>query len=61
MVGNKLGIYDGEVPGSSLRAAHRRKLGGDKVSGTGLSGGYFECAWVVNIEYGSEELGESAL
>ena len=41
-VGNKLGIFDGEVTGITLGVSYRSKFGDDKGSGPVLSGGYFE-------------------
>ena len=41
-VGDKLGIYGGEVPGITLVVADRRKLGGDEVSGQLSTGGSCE-------------------
>ena len=44
------------MPGITLVYADRIKLGGDEGSMTVLSGGSFEGARDVNLEYGSEEL-----
>ena len=41
--------------------ADKSKLGGDEVSGKGLSGGSYKVARYGNLEYGSEELEESVL
>ena len=38
-VDNKLGIYDGEVLGITLRVAYRNKIGKKKLSEQVLSGG----------------------
>ena len=40
-VGNKLGIYDGEVPGITLGVVYRSKLGVDERSDQVLSYGSF--------------------
>ena len=60
-VGNKLDIYDGEVPGITLGFLYRKKLGGDEGSGQVLSGGSFEGARYGNLECGSEDLEDSAI
>ena len=61
MVENKLCIYDGEVLGITLLVADRRTLGSDEGSVQLLAGGYCEGVIDGNLEYGSEDLEESAL
>ena len=60
-ISNKLGISDGEVPVIKLRVVEKIKLGGDEVARKFLSGGSCEGERYGYLEYGSEDLEDSAL
>ena len=49
MVGNKLGIYDGEVLGITLVVLDISKLRWDELSGQVLSGGKFQERSIVDL------------
>ena len=55
------GLSDGEVPGITVVVVERSKIERYEVSGTVLSGGSFECARYIKLDYRSEELKESEL
>ena len=60
MFGNKLGIFYAEMPSITIGVADRRKFGGDEGSWTVLTGESCEVAMYVKLEYGSEDIEESA-